>query len=1043
MEQYDFDRVESDMLAFWKRASVYPRAKAKNKKGKKWYFLDGPPYTSGKIHIGTAWNKSLKDMVLRYKRMRGFDVWDRAGYDMHGLPTENKVQKQLDMKDKDEIEKYGVDKFVEQCEQFSLEHMKLMSEEFKRLGVWMDFDDPYMPITQEFIEGEWWLIKTAHEKNRLYEGTRPMTWCASCETAVAKHELEYSDVKDMSLYIKFPVEGEENTFLIIWTTTPWTIPFNLGIMVHPDFQYIKAEVEGEIWIVAKDLAKVFIEEICRKAFSVKKEMLGKELEGVRYIHPLHKEIPHFDEMKQESKTIHTVVLSSEFVDLSAGTGLVHTAPGCGPQDYEIGIRHHLPPFNTIDEKGIFPKSMGAFAGLVAKADDLAFMKAIHNAGVLAAKQKITHEYAHCWRCHNPIIFKTTKQWFFKVEDLKEQMIADNTKIKWMPNAAFNAFDSWLKNLRDNSISKQRYWGTPLPIWRCNKCDNYIVCGTVTEIEQKSGQKVKKLHKPWIDSITIPCSCGGTKHRIPDILDVWVDAGCTSWNCLNYPKNSDLYEQYFPADFILEGKDQIRGWFNLLMIASTLTMNKPSFRSVYMHGFVQDALGRKMSKSLGNYILPEEVINKYGADTLRYYMISGANPGIDINYNFDDMKVKYRNLHVLWNIHKFILDLSSNTGLKPQPVSSISVSAQFEECYIISLTNSTIKKVTAAFEDLRLNEVPLIIDKLFLELSRTYIQTIRDKATSGTIEDKQTVLNVCVDVFLEILKMFSAVAPFICEQMYLNMKNEYALSGESIHLYDWPTVEENLIDSSLEKNIEIAKDIIQAILSAREKVKLGVRWPVKEVKIITTNKEIINAVGALEAMIRSQTNIKELINEQSFADASVQLQPNYQTIGREFKQHSPKIVDFITQSDAKVLVAALQKDGFVNAICDGQNVTLTNNHIIISIRTPEHYVHRDFRYGELYLDKRRTPALDAEGYAREVMRRIQDLRKKMGLTRVDSVQVHLFVDAELEKILEIWEKEIKIHCNITDLVISQEDLPLAHRLEDRIKNKGIIVYAEKA
>ncbi len=1040
---YSFQQVEMDMIEFWKKNSIYPQAKAKNKHGKPWYFLDGPPYTSGKIHIGTAWNKSLKDMMLRYKRMRGFHVWDRAGYDMHGLPTENKVQAGLNIKSKEEIEQYGVDKFVAQCEEFSVKHMKLMNEEFKRLGVWMDFENPYMPITQEFIEGEWWLIKTAHEKGRLYEGARPMTWCASCETAVAKHELEYEPAKDISIYVKFPVEGEEKTFFVIWTTTPWTIPFNLAIMAHPEFTYVKAHVEGETWIVAKDLAQPFIEGVCQKSFNIVEEFSGKKLEGMHYVHPFHKDIPHFAEQKLEAKNMHSIVLSNEFVELSSGTGLVHCAPGCGPEDYEVGVRNHLPAFNTVDETGKFPKSMGKFAGLHAKTDDLEFIKALADHNALVAKQKITHDYPHCWRCHNPIIFKATTQWFFRVEDLKEKMIADNKQITWMPDAAFNAFDSWLNNLRDNSISKQRFWGTPLPIWRCKKCENYIVLATVAEIEEKSKQKVKNLHKPWIDEITIPCSCGGVKHRVPDILDVWVDAGCASWNCLDYPNKTEHFDTYFPADFILEGKDQIRGWFNLLMIVSTLTMNKPSFKSVYMHGFVQDALGRKMSKSVGNYILPEEVISKYGADTLRYYMIGGANPGIDINYNFEDMNLKYRNLGVLWNVHKFILDLTTNTQLEPHPLHAAAKKGlDIEERYILSLANSTIKEVTSCFEQLRLNEVPLLLENLFLEFSRTYIQAIRDKAAAGTPEEKQMVLDVSCDVFLKILKLLAPVVPFISEQMYQNFKYIFSLSGESVHLFDWPIAEEHFIDLSLEKNMQICLATVQSILNAREKIKLGVRWPVQAVKIVTTDKDAALALQSLQNMILTQANVKEMQLEQSFSDAHVTLEPNNRNIGQSFKQLSPKVVAYIQAIDAKIFLAALEKQSKVIVEIEGQKISLTKEHILVKMHAPEHLISGEYKYGELYLDGRRTDALDAEGYAREIMRRIQELRKTIGLQRRDRVQVHIVVDASLESGLEAWESEMMSKCGITDLVISQEDLPLHHKAEEEIKGKRIIVYAEQ-
>lgn len=1036
---YDFQKVENSMLAFWKKYSIYPQAKAKNKAGKQWYFLDGPPYTSGKIHIGTAWNKSLKDMILRYKRMQGFNVWDRAGYDMHGLPTENKVQEQLGMKDKEEIEKYGLDRFNQQCEEFSLTHMKIMNEEFKRLGIWMDFDNAYMPITQQFIEGEWWLIKKAHEKNRLYEGARPMTWCASCETAVAKHELEYTEVKEPSIYVKFAVEGEEKTYLIIWTTTPWTIPFNLAIMVHPEFEYVKAQVEDEIWIVAKELAKVVIEDICHKVWNVKEVLKGEQLAGMRYLHPLHKEIPHFKEMQQEHKNLHTVVLSKEYVELGSGTGLVHTAPGCGPQDYEVGVRNHLPAFNTVNEKGVFPKSMGQFSGFIAKTDDIEFIKALAAEDTIIAKQKVTHEYPHCWRCHKPVIFKATKQWFFKVEDLKEQMIEQNKKINWVPEAAFHAFDAWLHNLRDNSISKQRYWGTPLPIWRCHACDNYVVIGTVAELEQKSGKKVEKLHKPWIDKITIPCSCGSTKHRVPDVLDVWVDAGTVSWNCLDYPHRTDDFEALFPADFILEGKDQIRGWFNLLMVASTLTMDKPSFKAVYMHGFVQDALGRKMSKSLGNYILPEEVITKYGADTLRYYMIGGANPGVDINYNFDDMGLKYRNLHVLWNIHKFILDLSKTADLKPHPVARNAT--ELEERYILSLSKSTIKNVTRCFEAYALNDVPQLIENLFLELSRMYIQAIRDKAATGTREEKQMVLDVSFTVLLDVLKMLAPVAPFISEQIYQNLKFAFSLEGESIHLFHWPQAEEKFMDKELEKNMAIAKDTVQAILSGREKIKLGVRWPIQAAKIVSTDATVHQAVDALKSMIMNQANCKELLVEKSLSEAVLMLEPNFKTLGSTFKKLSPKIIAYLQHADPAMFLKTVEKEGKVTTTIDGQEVALTREHIIVKTKTPDHFVSGDYKHGELYIDARRTPTLDAEGYAREVMRRIQELRKEMGLARSDVVQVHLLVDAALENILDVWEREIKAKCGISDLVISQEDLPLKHKAEEMIRGKGIVIYAD--
>ncbi|MBU0535754.1 MAG: isoleucine--tRNA ligase, partial [Nanoarchaeota archaeon] len=614
---YNFKQVEESVLDFWTKKNIYLKAKSNNHNKKKYYFLDGPPYTSGKVHIGTAWNKSLKDSFLRYKRMNGIDVWDRAGYDMHGLPTEHATEKKLGITNKDEILKLGVDKFVEECKKLSVENMLVMNKDFQRLGVWMDFDDAYQSIKDEFIEGEWWLIKKAHENKRLYEGKKTMHWCRSCATALAKHELEYKEITDNSIFFKFKVTGSENEYLIVWTTTPWTLAFNLAVMVNPELDYVRAKVDGETWILSKALAGPVIQAVAEKKFEIISEFKGEEINGLKYEHPWINDIPSLKKVKESNEKVHTVIMSSEYVDVSAGSGLVHCAPGCGPEDYEVGHREGIPPYNEIDEQGRFPESMGKFAGLVAKKDDSKFIEAMDEKGRLIAKTPVEHDYAHCWRCHKPVVFKTTRQWFFRIEDLKEKMKELNKDIKWEPEwAGSRQFHSWLDNLRDNSITKQRFWGTPLPVWKCGNedageegCSNYVVVGDRAELKKLAGKLPKDIHKPWIDEITIKCDkCGKQMKRIPDILDVWVDAGCTSWICLDYPQKKELFEKMFPADFILEGKDQIRGWFNLLFVASMISMGKPSFKAVYMHGFVNDSQGRKMSKSLGNYILPEEVVD---------------------------------------------------------------------------------------------------------------------------------------------------------------------------------------------------------------------------------------------------------------------------------------------------------------------------------------------------------------------------------------------------------------------------------------------------
>ena len=908
---YNPIELEKEIMEFWKKNKIYQ--KSKNKGKKQFYFLDGPPYTSGKVHIGTAWNKILKDSFLRYKRMNKIDVWDRAGYDMHGLPTEHAVLRKLGIKDKDQVEKYGVKKFIEECKKFSIENMNLMTEDFKRLGIWMDFENAYQTIKDEYIDAEWWLIKKAHENKRLYESKKTMPWCPHCETALAKHELEYETIKENSIFLKFKILGTKNEYLIIWTTTPWTIPFNLAVMANPELSYLKVKVDEEIWIIAKALASSFITTILNKKFKILEEFKGKDIEGLKYEHPFKDIISYYSELEKTNKKVHTVVLSEEYVNTSSGSGLVHCAPGCGPEDYEVGYKYNLPPYNTLDQKGVFPKSMGKFHSFIAKRDDQKFIEELKKQESLIKETKIEHEYPFCWRCHNPIIFRTTLQWFFKIEDLKENMKELNKQIKWVPDwAGSRQFHSWLDNLRDNSITKQRYWGTPLPVWRCKTCNNYTVIGSIEELK-KLTTLPKDLHKPYIDEVKIKCRCGGEQTRIPDVLDVWVDAGVASWACLNFPQKKELFTKLYPPDFILEGKDQIRGWFNLLFVASMVSMQKPAFKAVYMHGFIQDALGRKMSKSLGNYILPEEVLGKYGADTMRYYMVGASNPGVDLNYNFKDMDIKARNLRVLWNLHLYLIDYSKNIKLKKPTKLSI------EEKYILSKLNSTIKKVTKLFEDYQLSETPNLIEDLFLELSRTYIQLIRDRLSIGTKEEKQIIISTIYEVLINILKLFSPIIPFTTEKIYQNLKKEFKLKEQSIHLINWPKANEKLIDEKLEGGIKLVKEITQELLAQREKAKINVRWPLKRAEIHTENPQKIKP---LIKIIKKQTNIKIII---------------------------------LKKGKLKV-----------------------------------------------QLNTQLTKELEQEGFARELTRRIQTLRKKANLKKENKINLIVITEYELGS----WKKEIK-------------------------------------
>ncbi|MFA4953094.1 MAG: isoleucine--tRNA ligase [Candidatus Pacearchaeota archaeon] len=978
---YNFKETEEEVLKYWEQKNIYEKLKKKNSKGKNFYFLQGPPYTSGRLHIGHAWNNSLKDVVLRYKRMQGFNIWDRAGYDMHGLPTENAVQKKLGIKDKLEIEKYGVEKFVKECIKFSSENAKIMDNDLERLGIWMDFKNAYWPIKNEFIEGEWWLIKKAYEQGRLYKGKKVMQWCANCETSLAKHELEYENITDNSIYVAFKLKNKPGS-LVIWTTTPWTIPFNLGVMVNPDLEYAKVSAnqkngarfldareqpppEGggfqssrhkEIYYVAKELFEKFKEIIGDKNAKILETIKGKNMEGWEYIHPFSDTIDYIS-LKKASPKIHTIFLSKEYVNLDSGTGLVHCAPGCGPEDFEVGKKYKIKPFNNIDEKGTF-FDMGEFNGLIAKKDDSKFIKALYDRNALLGEEKVSHEYAHCWRCRHPVIFRATEQWFMKIEDLIPKLLDFNKKVNWQPKFASKNYDNWIENLKDNGITRQRYWGCPVPIWQCDKCNHIEVIGDSNELKKKGGKVPKDLHRPWIDEVKLKCKkCGSKMTRVPDVIDVWVDSGTTSWNCLYFPKTRKNFK-LFPADFILEATEQIRLWFSMLQMCSAVAFGKSSYKNVYCHGMILDYQGVKMSKSLGNIISPYEVVDKYGADILRYYMCE-ISAGENINFNWEDVKIKQRNLNILYNISNFILDLRKQTKLKKfsdtenfyflsQKLQKTQGVFDIEEKYILSRKNSTIEKVTALMEDYRIDEIIREIENLFLDLSRVYIKLIREKTNT---KEAGKVLYVLEEVYSDILKMFSIICPFITDKMYRE-----TFGKESVHLLSWPKVDKSKINEKLELQMENVLKIIEVGLASRDKVQIGLKWPLA--KAIIYSKEH-QPIKEFEEIIKSQLNVKKI----------------------ELK---------------------------------------TGN---------------DYNEIKVELDTKITPELESEGYAREMSRQIQAFRKEIGLEKTDEVELIIITDGEFKKILEKQKFFIKERTNSKKLeIVTTSKETFKNKTDFKIKDK---------
>lgn len=949
---YDFKTKEKEILNFWDKKEIYKKVKLKNKKGKKFYFLQGPPYTSGNLHIGTAWNNCLKDMIMRYKRMKGLNVWDRAGYDTHGLPTENRVRKKLNLKYKEDIQKFGVDKFAQECRKTAEEGAKKMSQDLWNLGVWMDFKDPYMTLSNDYMEGEWFFIKKAWEQKRVYKDKKILHWCSDCETGLAKHELEYKNVADDSIFLRFKVRGKKNEYLIVWTTTPWTIPFNLAVMVNPDLDYVKLKTEdNDTYYISKALAHVVMVSVFEKKYEIIDEFKGDKLLGLEYEHPFNEELKNiFQDLKKKHKNLHTVILSDKYVDTSAGSGLVHCAPGCGPEDKEVGDEYGLPPFNTLDEKGVLG-DMGSFTGMTAKKDDQKFIDLLKKKGILLKVVSVEHEYPHCWRCHNPVVFRATEQWFLKISDIVEKLVKENEKVYWVPEFGRSAYNRWTENLRDNSIVRQRFWGCPNPIWKCNKCDHVEVIGSIDELEKKAGKIPKDLHIPFIDKVKWKCEkCKGEMIREPDIVDIWIDAGTAGWNCLYYPNKKEYFEEFFPADLILEATEQVRLWFSMLNVCSMIALGKKSYNAVYMHGMILDWEGGKMSKSLGNIISPEEVLEKAGVDVFRYYMFQNA-AGENMNFNWEELKIKQRNVNVLWNIKNYLLELAALLNKNP---AKLKPSLDLEERYILSRLNSSIKNATELFDKYKLDETVSIIESLFLELSRSYIQIVREKVALGTEKEKETALYAIYNVLLNSIKLFAPICPFMSDQVYTELKNKFELKEESVHLCEWPVHDEKLIDKKLEEEFAFAMQIIEKALAVRSSEGIGVRWPLASISVKTDKK----LSKELQEIVLRQVNVKKINFESS-------------------------------------------------------------------------------KTFEVLLDMKITPELEAEGYVRELMRKIQDARKKAGLQKEQKIDLFLVIDKQLQKHAKSFEKLICEKVNAAKLSFSDKLVGgYKNVFKEKIKEKAV-------
>ncbi len=970
------NKYEPEILNFWEENRVYEKLRELRKGKKQFHFLDGPPYPSSDVpHPGTVWNKILKDTVLRFKRGEGFDVLDKPGWDTHGLPIEVMTEKSLGFSSKKDIEEYGIDRFVEKCKELATKNLRSMANHFKEFAVSMDWDHPYRTYERDYIESAWWGVKKIWENNRLYQGARPVHWCPRCETVLSDYEVSenYKDIMDPSIYVKFKVLGKENEYLLIWTTTPWTLPGNVAVMVHPEETYVKVKVGGDILILAKARLEEVMKEAGIEDYKVLEEFDGKELEGLRYEHPLEDLI----DIQKKMRDVHRVVLSEEFVTMEEGSGCVHSAPGHGKEDFEVGMKYGLPVVSPVDERGRFTREAGKYEGLQVREANSVIIDDLKEKGALFHQGTIIHKYPVCWRCDTPLIIRTTTQWFVRLTDLREKLLEESGKAKWIPKwGGERRFRDWLLGLEDWIISRQRYWGIPLPIWKCDKCGNVEVIGSARELEEKSGIHLEDLHRPWVDEITWKCSkCGGTMRRIPDIMDVWYDSGISFFASLGYPyKNEDIFKDIFPVDFITEGHDQVRGWFFSLLRMGTLLFNSVPYKSVLMHGFMLDEKGREMHKRLGNYVPPPDIIKKASRDAFRFFVLTKV-PWQDLRFSWRGLDEIQRKLSVVWNIYVF-----ATTYLRDKEIGDLPPLTELEPVnrWILSRLNSMEKAVREYMNEYHVHMASNeILSFLLDDISHLYLRVARKKLRSKNevISDRWS--RVLYHVLREALPYLFIFAPLIAEKIY---QESFRQEGdpESLNFILLGSPRSELIDEELEGMMKYIREMISASGFARSNAGIKRRQPLKEMIVVSSDPMVMRAVDLLKDVLLVEANVKEVkVGEQPV---------------------------------------------------DGK------------------WSEASFSSGKVFLNLEMGREEILAGLSREITRRIQSMRKELGLTiGVERIEIYIRGDDEVSEAVKMFYDDIAwdSDANSIKVVESDEDVPgSSFGKEWEVSGKKVFIWIKK-
>ena len=1008
----NFVEREKQVEKFWEDNQIFEKSMKVREGNPSYVFYDGPPTANGKPHIGHVETRVIKDMIPRYRTMKGYQVPRKAGWDTHGLPVELEVEKKLGLDGKDQIEKYGVEPFIEQCKESVWKYEGMWEDFSHTVGFWADMKNPYVTYHNDYIESEWWALKEIWKKGLLYEGHKIVPYCPRCGTPLSSHEVAqgYKDVKERSAVVRFKVKGED-AYILAWTTTPWTLPSNVALCVNPDEDYVKVTSKGYTYYMAAAL----VDTVLGEGAEVLEHYQGKDLEFKEY-EPL---FPYAEKRIGNKKAYY--VVCDTYVTLTDGTGVVHIAPAFGEDDSKVGHRYDLPFVQLVNEKGEMTEET-PWAGTFCKKADMAVLQALEDKDLLFDAPLFEHSYPHCWRCDTPLIYYARETWFIRMTAVKEDLIRNNNTINWIPESIGKGrFGDWLENVQDWGLSRNRYWGTPLPVWQC-ECGHQDCIGSIEELKEKADNCPDdiELHRPYIDAVTIKCpKCGKEMHRVPEVIDCWFDSGSMPFAQHHYPfENKETFEKQFPAQFISEAVDQTRGWFYSLLAISTLLFNKAPYENVIVLGLVQDENGQKMSKSKGNAVDPFDALQTYGADAIRWYFYTSSAPWLPSRFAGKTVVEGQRKfMGTLWNTYAFFVLYANIDNFDATKYSLEYDKLAVMDKWLLSRLESTVKAVDDNLANYRIPEAAKALQSFVDDMSNWYVRRSRERFwAKGMEQDKINAYMTLYTALVTVAKAAAPMIPFMTEDIYQNLvKSIDASAPESIHLCDFPEVHENWIDPKMEEDMADLLEIVVMGRAARNTANIKNRQPIGTMYV----KSEFQLSEFYKEIIEDELNVKEVVFKDDIADfISYSFKPQMRTVGPKYGKLLNKIKTVLSELDGNKAMAELKSTGELKLDIDGQEIVLLEEDLLIDMAQMEGYVSESDHTITVVLDTNLTPELIEEGFVRELVSKIQTMRKEAGFEVMDKIRVYAKDNDKIVDIMKNHGDEIKSEVLAEDIVTGE-------------------------